>query len=65
MDIKGRELVCEPATKYTLSKKLGCWVRTWFTIEKEDNGYFFKQNNAFSNDRNTAWNSWSIKPRKK
>lgn len=60
--IKGQENVPEPAIKYKLSKKLGCWVRTWFTIEVENKQTFFKQHNAFSTDRNKEWDKWSTRP---
>lgn len=64
MNILGRENVCEPAVKYKFSKKLNCWVRTWFTIEeKEDTKVmYFKQRNAFAKDRNTDWTKWSSRP---
>jgi hypothetical protein len=64
MDILGRENVCKPAVKYKFSKKLNCWVRTWFDIEykKVSKQPYFKQNNAFSKDRSTDWSKWSGKP---
>ena len=60
--IRGTENVCEPAVKYKFSKKLGCWVRTWFTIETENKEMFFKQRNAFSKSKDTAWDKWQSKP---
>lgn len=59
----GYENVCEPAVKYKFSKRLKCWVRTWFTIVEEKNQpSYFKQNNAFAKDRNIDWNKWSSRP---
>lgn len=56
---KGHENVCNPAVKYKFSNKLNCWVRTWFTIETDENKVqYFKQNNAYSDNRNTDWNKW-------
>ena len=62
--IRGAENICEPAVRYRLSKKLGCWVRTWFTIETEDDtkSQYFKQHVAFSKDRNADWNKWNNRP---
>lgn len=60
--IKNQELVCNPAIKYKLTK-LGVWCRTWFTIEKEEDGkLYFKQNNAFHRNRNADWKEWTSKP---
>lgn len=60
----GWENVCEPAIKYKFSKKLNCWVRTWFTIESKEEGkiMYFQQHNAFSKDKNIDWNKWSSSP---
>lgn len=60
--IRGQENIPEPAVKYKFSKKLNCWVRTWFTIETENKQMFFKQHNAFSLDRNKEWDKWNTKP---
>ena len=62
--VRGGENVCNPAVKYRFSKKLGCWVRTWFTIEenKDDKSQYFQQHNAFSKDRNTDWAKWLNRP---
>lgn len=58
---QGSENVCEPAVKYKFSKKFGCWVRTWFTVET-DKGNYFKQHIAFSKNRDTPWERWNTKP---
>lgn len=62
--IRGTENICNPAVKYKFSKKLNCWVRTWFTIvtEKDTKVQYFQQHNAYSNDRNADWSKWSTVP---
>lgn len=61
--MKNSELVPKTAIKYKFSKKLSVWVRTWFTIEKgEDGVMFFMQRNAFSRDRNAELKFWTSKP---
>lgn len=59
----GYENVPKTAVRYRFSKKLNCWVRTWFTVEQEKNEpMFFKQHNAFSSDKNKDWDKWATKP---
>lgn len=61
--IRGHENIPREAVKYKFSKHHNCWVRTWFTIEKDDDGVsYFRQRNAFSKDRNTPWDKWQSKP---
>lgn len=55
--IKNSNNVCTPAIKYKKLKN-GLWCRTWFTVEKDDNGLYFKQHQAFSRDRNADWKDW-------
>lgn len=50
------------AVKYRLSKKLGVWVRTWFSYDIVDDKTKLVQHNAFSKDRNLAWDKWNKKP---
>lgn len=59
--IRGYENVPREAVKYRLSKKLGCWVRTWFTVEKDEGAPYFQQHIAFAKDKNVAWDKWSSK----
>lgn len=61
--LKNRENVCNPAIKYKFNHKLGLWVRTWFTIERDPNTLemYFKQHNAFHKDRKADWKDWTPK----
>lgn len=60
---KGKENVCNPAIKIKFSKKLGLFVRTSFTIERDKGGnLIFKQQNAFHKDRKAEARFWSPKP---
>lgn len=60
---RGKENVCNPAIRIKFSKKLGMYVRTWFTIERGDDlRLYFKQNNAFHKDRNAEFRFWTPKP---
>lgn len=61
--LRNQENIPREGVKYNFSKHHKCWVRTWFAIEKDDTGTnYFKQRNAFSLDRNTAWDKWQSKP---
>ena len=60
---RNHENIPKEGTKYKFSKHHNCWVRTRFSIEKDDNGVnYFKQRVAFSKDRNTDWSKWQSKP---
>lgn len=60
---RGRENVCSPAIRIKFSKKLGMFVKTWFTIERDKGGnLFFKQNNAFHKDAKAEARFWTPKP---
>lgn len=62
-EARGKELVCSPAIRIKFSKKLGMFVKTWFTIERDKGGnMFFKQNNAFHKDARAEARFWTPKP---